>query len=117
MWLDQVLTPGIYHQLLDTRLRATDHPSLSLAAKPVFDPLHCLLIQSAHRRLLYEDVTGDNVKSQVDNIHCSFLIHQTSHLIVEGYQVDQARLCLCEAMLRESFYFFQFLLFLGFSFY
>lgn len=41
-------------------------------------------------QLLYKDVTGDNVKIQVDNIRCSSLIHQASHFIVEGYQVDQA---------------------------
>ncbi|KAK4829074.1 hypothetical protein QYF61_002018 [Mycteria americana] len=73
-----------------TRLYMTDHHPLGLAIQPVFNPPHCLLIQPILHQLLYEDLMGDTVESltevQVDNIHCSPLIYQASHFIIEGYQ-------------------------------
>lgn len=41
-------------------------------------------------QLVYEGVTGDRAeglgKGRTNNIHCFTLIHQATHLIVEGYQ-------------------------------
>lgn len=43
--------------------------------------------------LVYEDIMGGSVESltkvKVRNNYYSHLIHQTSHLLVEGYQVSQ----------------------------
>ena len=50
-----------------------------------------------------KDVVWDSVKwfaqVQVDDISCSFLIHQHGDHIVEGHQICQARFALSEAML------------------
>lgn len=43
---------------------------------------------------VYEDVTGDGVKSlihiKINYIHCSPLIHLASHFIIDVYQTGQA---------------------------
>ena len=50
-----------------------------------------------------DDVTGDSIKDftevEVNNLHCSALIHQVSHRTVEGYHVGQAWISLCESTL------------------
>ena len=64
---------------------------------------HLTVCLSSPYQLLYEDLLGDSVKGpaevQVDNIHCSPLVYQASHFIVEVYQVGQARIPFGEAML------------------
>ena len=86
--------------LTSTRLPAIDHHPLGLAVEPVFNPPHCLLIQPILHQLLYE---ADSAKSptdvKVDNIHCSPIVYQASHFIIEGYQVGQAWLCCYESVL------------------
>jgi len=46
------------------------------------------------QQLVYEDVVGHNAKGlpevHLDNIHCSPLIDQASHFIIEVYQIGQA---------------------------
>lgn len=50
-------------------------------------------------------LTGDRVENftetKVDNIHCSPLKYQDTHLIMEGYQLGQALLPLLELMLMS----------------
>lgn len=86
-----------------TRLHATDHHSMGLTVHPVFHSPHCLPIHFVFHHILYEELMGDSVRSaietKVNNIHCSLVTHQAIHFIAEDYQVDQAWLPLCEAML------------------
>jgi len=97
---DTLLVTGMQLDLvpLITPLRAP--------VQTVFNPPHHLLIQPIHQQVLYEDLMGDSVKGptvvQVDNSHCSPLICQASHFIIEIYQVGQARLPIGEAMLTTS---------------
>ena len=87
-------------------LCATDHQPLGLAVQLVFNALHCLIIQLILQQLVYEDVMQDSVKGltdvRVDNIHCSCLVYQASHLTAEVYQAGQAWVPLGEAMLTIS---------------
>lgn len=63
-----------------------------MTVQPVFSPSHWPLISSMFHQFLYEDVTGDCVKSpsKVNNIHFSALVHYVSYLTVESYQVGEA---------------------------
>jgi len=86
-----------------TRLHETDHHLLGPAIQPFFNPPQSLLIQHIIQQLLYVYFMRNNIKSlavvQVVNIHCSPLIYQASHFIIEGYQVGQVWLPFGEDML------------------
>lgn len=77
---------------------------LSLAVQPVFSSPHCQLIYLIFHQLLHDDLTGDSIKGlsevQLDNLHCSSLIYQISHFIVEDHRFGQKRLSPHESMLN-----------------
>lgn len=74
-------------------LCTTDHNLLSLAVQPIFSPPHYPYFQTILHQFINVSVTGVSVKRPVkgktNNIHCCPLIHHTSLLITEGYQVGQ----------------------------
>ncbi|GAB0181629.1 hypothetical protein GRJ2_000628200 [Grus japonensis] len=51
-------------------------------------------LSSPYINKFYEDLIGNSIKGltemQVDNIHCSPLIYQASHFVVEVYQAGEA---------------------------
>jgi len=77
--------------LLPSGLFAVDHNPLDLAVQPVFNLPCCPLISPVFCQLVNKDVTGDSVerltKVELSNIHSPHLIHQASHLIVDGCKV------------------------------
>jgi len=68
------------------RLCASDQNPLSSAGQPVLHPPHCRLICPTLRRLTYEDVMKDSVKSlaEVKLHHWSPLTYAAGHGIIEG---------------------------------
>jgi len=65
--------------------------AVSLVAQTVFSPPHCPPTWSVLHQLVSQDAVGYSVerldKVQTNRIHCSPLIYQCSHLIIEDYQV------------------------------
>lgn len=55
-----------------------------------------------------ENLMGDSIKDlfevQLDNLHCSSLSYQSSHLIVEDHRFGQTRLSPHESMLKTHDY-------------
>lgn len=70
------------------------HSPLSLSVQTVFSPSHCPFIYSIYHQLVCEDVVTEHVenltKVKIDNAHCSPIVNQASHLIIEGYWIGKA---------------------------
>ena len=89
-----------------TKPPATDHWSLVSIIQPVFNPPHCLLVQSMLYHLLHEDFTGDSAESlteaQVDNLYSSpqpltaleKLIRLSDRKDISFHQLCSAPLCM-----------------------
>lgn len=80
--------------LASNEISNTDHYSLSLATQPVFNPAHCLPIQTK----LHEDLRRKSLESHIEIY--SLLTYQASNSVTEGYQAGQARHSLGESMMK-----------------
>lgn len=84
-------------------LHVADHNPFSPAVQPVFSPAHLPLTYSVLHQFASDDIVADGVKNlaklKTNNIHCTPLMHLTSHFVTKGYQVGQEWFCLPRPML------------------